>query len=60
MGEPVQQGSRQPLRSKRFRPFVEREIADDQRGAAFVTPAKDLEQQFGASLDSGTPGNAAD
>jgi hypothetical protein len=50
MGEPVQQGSRQPLGSERFCPFVEWQVAGDQRRAALVAAAEDLEQQFGTGL----------
>jgi len=50
MREPIQQGSSQPLRSEGFGPFVERQVAGDQRGAAFIAAAEDLEQQFGSGL----------
>ena len=50
MSEPVQQSPRQPLGSECFGPFVERQVAGDQRGAAFVAAAEDLEQQFGPGL----------
>ena len=48
VGEPVQQGSGQPLGPERFRSFVERQVAGHQHGVAFVAPAEDFEQQFGA------------
>ena len=44
MGEPVQQGACQPFGSERFGPFVERQVAGDQRGAALVAAAENLEQ----------------
>ena len=50
MREPVQQCSRQPLGSECFGPFVERQVAGDQRGAALIAAAEDLEQQFGSGL----------
>ncbi len=50
VGQPVQESSGQPLGSERFRPFVERQVAGDQRRTAFVAPAEDLEQQFGPGL----------
>ena len=50
VGEPVQQGSRQPLGSEGLGPFVERKVAGHQRGAAFVSSAEDLKQQLGPGL----------
>jgi hypothetical protein len=50
MGEPVQQGPRQPLGSEGLGPFVERKVAGHQRGAAFVSSAEDLKQQLGPGL----------
>ena len=48
MGQSVQQGAGQPLRSESLGPFVERQVAGDQRGAALVAPAEDFKQQFGS------------
>ena len=50
VGETIQQGSGQPLRSEGLRPFVERQVAGHHGGAAFVAPAEDLKQQLRPSL----------
>ena len=42
VGEPIQQGSGQPLGPERLGPFVERQVAGDQSGTAFVTPAEEI------------------
>ena len=47
MSEAVEQCAGQPLRAKHGCPFVERQIAGDDRGAALVALREDLEQQFG-------------
>ena len=47
--EPVEQGSRQAFGAEDLSPFIEGEIAGDQRGAALVTLAEDLKQEFGGS-----------
>ncbi len=47
MREPVEQRSGEAFGAKDLSPFVEREIAGDQRGAALVTLAEDLKQEFG-------------
>ena len=38
--EPVQQGTGQPFAAQDLRPFVERQVAGDQRGAALVALAR--------------------
>ena len=50
VGETIQQGSGQPLRSEGLRPFVERQVAGHHGGAALVAPAEDLKQQLRPSL----------
>ena len=48
MGEPVEQGAGEPFGAEYGRPFIERQIAGDQRGATFIALAEHLEEQFGA------------
>ena len=50
MGQPVEKRAGETLIAEDARPFVERQIGCDDRRAAFVTLAEDLEQQFGAGL----------
>ncbi len=50
MRKPVKQSSGQPLGSERLGPFVEGQVAGDQRGTAFIAAAEDLKQQLGPAL----------
>src|SRR5271166_4501241 len=50
MGEAIEQGAGQPLGAEDAGPFVEWQVAGHDGGAALVTLAEDLEQQFGAGL----------
>ena len=47
VGEAVEECAGQPLRAEHARPLVEWQIAGDQRTAALVALAENLEQQFG-------------
>ena len=47
MGEAVEERAGEPLGTEYARPLVEWQIAGDQRAAALVALAEDLEQQFG-------------
>ena len=49
MREAVEERAGEPLGAEHGRPFVERQIARDQRAASFVALAEDLEQQLGPS-----------
>ena len=53
MGEAVEQSAGEPLGAEDLGPFVEGEIACDQDERAFVSLAKDLKQEFSASLGQG-------
>jgi hypothetical protein len=48
MGEAVEQGAGEPLGAEDLGPFVKGQIAGDQDGCAFVSLAKDFEQEFSA------------
>src|ERR1700738_1774121 len=48
MGEPVEQGAGEPFRAEYRSPFIEWQVACDQRGATFIALAEHLEEQFGA------------
>ena len=48
MGQSVEQGAGEPFGSEHRCPFIERQIAGNQRAAAFVALAEHLEQQFAA------------
>ena len=48
--EAVQQGPGQAFGAEHFRPLIKGKIAGQQGGAAFVTLAEHLEQEFGAGL----------
>ena len=48
VGEAVEERTGEPLRAENARPLIERQIAGDQRAAALVALAEDLEQQFGS------------
>jgi len=48
MGEPVEQGAGEPFGAEYGSPFIERQVACDQRGATFIALAEHLEEQFGA------------
>ena len=50
VGEPVQQCAGQTFRAEYLGPFVERQVGGHQSGAALVTLAEHLEQQFGAGF----------
>ena len=50
MGEPVEQSAGQAFGAEDLGPLLKRQIAGDQRGAAFVALAEDLEQQLGAGF----------
>ena len=50
VGEPVQQCAGQTFRAEYPGPFVERQVGGHQSGAALVTLAEHLEQQFGAGF----------
>ncbi len=47
VSEPIEQGSGKAFGAQYLGPFVERKIAGNQRGAALVTLAEDLKQEFG-------------
>ena len=53
VGEPVQQGSGEPLGSEDVGPLVEGEVGGDQDGAPFVALAEDLEEEFRAGGGQG-------
>src|SRR6202163_3388112 len=46
VGQPIEQRAGQPLGPEQAGPLVERQIAGDEGGAAFVTLAEDLEQEL--------------
>ena len=46
VGESIQQRAGQPFRAEDLGPLLERQVAGDQRRAAFVALTEDLEQQF--------------
>lgn len=46
MGEAVEQGAGQAFRSEGLGPFIERQVAGNQRGAPFVALGDHLEEQF--------------
>ena len=48
MGEAVEQRAGEPFRSEDRGPFIEWQVAGDERGAAFVALAEHLEEQLGA------------
>jgi hypothetical protein len=48
MGEPVEQGAGEPFGAEYGSPFIERQVAGDQRGATFIALAERLEEQLGA------------
>jgi hypothetical protein len=48
MGEPVEQCAGEPFRAKYRRPFIEWQIAGDDRGSTFIALTECLEEQFGA------------
>ena len=49
VGQPVEQGSSEPLGSEHRCPFIEWQIAGNQRAASLVALAENLEQQFAAN-----------
>ena len=54
VGEPVQQGSGQPLRAKDLRSLVEGQVGGHQDGPSLVALAEDLEEELSPVLESGT------
>lgn len=46
--QPVEERAGEAFGAEHAGPFVERQLAGDQRAAAFVALAQDLEQEFGA------------
>ena len=54
VGEPVQQGSGEPLRAEYAGPLVKRQVGGDQDGAPLVALAEDLEEEFRAGGGQGT------
>ena len=50
VGEPVQQSAGEPLGAEDLGPFVEGQVAGDERRVAFVALADGLEEQLGAGL----------
>ena len=56
VGEPVQQGSGEPLRAEHVGPFVEGQVGGHQDGAPIAALAEDLEEQF---RSGGRPGHVA-
>ena len=48
VGQPVEQRAGKAFGAEHRRPFIERQIAGDQRAAAFVALAEHLEQQLAA------------
>src|SRR5471030_880426 len=53
VGQPVQQRAGEPLGAEDAGPFVERQIAGDDGGAALVSLAEDLEQELRAGRRQG-------
>ena len=53
VGEPVQQGSGEPLGAEDVGPLVKGEVGGDQDGAPFVALAEDLEEEFRAGGGAG-------
>ncbi len=52
VSETIDESSGEPLGSKHLGPLVEGQIAGHQGGAAFVTLAEYLEQEFGGTIES--------
>jgi hypothetical protein len=50
MGEPVEKRAGQPFRAEDLGPLVERQVAGDQSGGAFIALADGLEQQLGTGF----------
>src|ERR1019366_8922985 len=48
MSEPVEYGAGEPFRTEYGSPFIEWQVAGDQRGAAFIALTEHLEEQFRA------------
>ena len=59
VGEPVQQGSGEPLRAEHVGPLGKRQVGGYEDGAPLVALAEDLEEQFSASPGSGTKPNSS-
>ena len=60
MGQPVEERAGETLGPERLGPFVEGQIAGDQRGAAFVTLRDQFEQQLGPGLRQGNEAQFVD
>jgi len=50
MSEAIQQGSRESLRSQNLRPFVEGQIARDQRRSLVLALTQDFKQELGSTF----------
>ena len=50
VGQPVEQRAGEAFGAEGIGPFVERQVAGDQRGTALVALADQLEEQLGAVL----------
>lgn len=48
MSEPVEQCTGKPFRTEYKSPFIERQVAGDERGATLIALAEHLEEQIGA------------
>ena len=46
MGEPVEQGAGEPFGAEYGSPFIERQVAGDERASALVALAEYLEKEF--------------
>ena len=53
VGEPVKQGSGEPLRTEHVGPLVEGQVGGDQDGAPLAALAEDLEEEFRAGGGQG-------
>jgi len=53
VGQPVEQRAGGALGAERLGPFVERQVAGDQRGTSFVALGDKFEQEFRAGLAEG-------
>ena len=50
MGQPVEERAGEALGAKGFRPFIEGQVAGDQRGPALVALRDQLEEQLGTGF----------
>src|SRR5450755_2926354 len=53
MGQPVDDGLREPGVGEHLRPFPERQVRRDDQAAAFVSFGEDLEDEFGGAVGQG-------